>query len=207
MVRIEGLEPPRHRHWFLRPAQLPISPYPQYCAPGRTRTLNARIKSPALFQLSYKRMVWMRGFEPPTPWSQARCSTKLSHIQMLTHCCATRLLSYRHSNVSITCTSLNCQFASAPQYHHGNQDLARPEGLEPSSTVLETAILPLNYVRSYQQKRHPFGCRLTLWADVLLLLHKTVTWLHPHGQAELRGLTLSSCCAINISHGGSFVAY
>jgi hypothetical protein len=26
-----------------------------------------------------KRMVGARGFEPPTPWSRTRCSTRLSH--------------------------------------------------------------------------------------------------------------------------------
>ena len=28
-------------------------------------------------------MVWIKGFEPLPPWSQAKCSTKLSYIQML----------------------------------------------------------------------------------------------------------------------------
>ncbi len=26
---MRGLEPPRQRHWFLRPARLPVSPHPQ----------------------------------------------------------------------------------------------------------------------------------------------------------------------------------
>ena len=30
-----------------------------------------------------KKMVGMTGFEPATPWSQTRCSTKLSHIPTL----------------------------------------------------------------------------------------------------------------------------
>src|SRR5215831_13498421 len=29
-----------------------------------------------------KRMVGERGFEPPTPWSRTRCSTRLSHSPM-----------------------------------------------------------------------------------------------------------------------------
>ena len=29
-------------------------------------------------------MVGERGFEPPTPWSRTRCSTRLSHSPMVT---------------------------------------------------------------------------------------------------------------------------
>ena len=29
--------------------------------------------------LIYKELVGERGFEPPTPWSRTRCSTRLSH--------------------------------------------------------------------------------------------------------------------------------
>lgn len=25
--------------------------------------------------------IWMRGFEPPTSWTQTKCSTRLSYIQ------------------------------------------------------------------------------------------------------------------------------
>ena len=28
MVRVEGLEPPRQSHWYLKPARLPIPPHP-----------------------------------------------------------------------------------------------------------------------------------------------------------------------------------
>ena len=31
-VRITGLEPARRRHWTLKPARLPIPPYPRTCA-------------------------------------------------------------------------------------------------------------------------------------------------------------------------------
>ena len=33
-----------------------------------------------------KRLVGERGFEPPTPWSRTRCSTRLSHSPTLLHC-------------------------------------------------------------------------------------------------------------------------
>ena len=33
-----------------------------------------------------ERMVGERGFEPPTPWSRTRCSTRLSHSPTVRHC-------------------------------------------------------------------------------------------------------------------------
>src|SRR6266851_6781515 len=33
--------------------------------------------------ISLKRLVGERGFEPPTPWSRTRCSTRLSHSPTL----------------------------------------------------------------------------------------------------------------------------
>src|ERR1700678_1252174 len=35
-----------------------------------------------------KRLVGERGFEPPTPWSRTRCSTRLSHSPTKSRACA-----------------------------------------------------------------------------------------------------------------------
>jgi hypothetical protein len=35
--------------------------------------------NPEVAFMCLKRMVGERGFEPPTPWSRTRCSTRLSH--------------------------------------------------------------------------------------------------------------------------------
>ena len=41
---------------------------------------NPRVTNPTITQrMSLKIMVGERGFEPPTPWSRTRCSTRLSH--------------------------------------------------------------------------------------------------------------------------------
>ncbi len=34
---------------------------------------------PEVLLMCLKRLVGERGFEPPTPWSRTRCSTRLSH--------------------------------------------------------------------------------------------------------------------------------
>ena len=57
LVAEEGLEPPTSRVWTVRSSQLS---YSAFCY---------------LFL-----MVGKTGFEPATPWSQTRCSTKLSHF-------------------------------------------------------------------------------------------------------------------------------
>ena len=36
-------------------------------------------EKPELLFMFLKRLVGERGFEPPTPWSRTRCSTRLSH--------------------------------------------------------------------------------------------------------------------------------
>jgi hypothetical protein len=38
---------------------------------------------PEVVVMSLKRLVGERGFEPPTPWSRTRCSTRLSHSPTL----------------------------------------------------------------------------------------------------------------------------
>ena len=50
---------------------------------GRTRTSHIEIQNLAFCHLNYPGMVGTAGFEPTTPWSQARCSTKLSHVPIL----------------------------------------------------------------------------------------------------------------------------
>ncbi len=52
-----------------------------YGVPGRIRTCDAGIRSPALYPLSYgdAEMVGAEGFEPPTPCSQSKCATKLRY--------------------------------------------------------------------------------------------------------------------------------
>ena len=55
-------------------------------APGAIRTLDKRLRRPLLYptELQARLMVGAAGFEPATPWSQARCSTKLSHAPSTT---------------------------------------------------------------------------------------------------------------------------
>jgi hypothetical protein len=60
---------------------------PSESTPGWIRTSDLRIRSPLLYPLSYRGMlaggvadIGMAGFEPTTPASQTRCSTKLSYI-------------------------------------------------------------------------------------------------------------------------------
>ena len=50
---------------------------------GRARTSHIEIQNLAFYHLNYPGMVGTAGFEPTTPWSQARCSTKLSHVPIL----------------------------------------------------------------------------------------------------------------------------
>ena len=45
----------------------------------RPKLENALIKESKAVSISNLRMVGERGFEPPTPWSRTRCSTRLSH--------------------------------------------------------------------------------------------------------------------------------
>ena len=51
-------------------------------APGRTRTCYPRLRRPMLYPNELQApayMVGAEGFEPPTPWSQTRCATKLRY--------------------------------------------------------------------------------------------------------------------------------
>ena len=49
------------------------------------RTLDPRLRRPLLYPTELQtHMVGAAGFEPATPWSQARCSTKLSHAPSTT---------------------------------------------------------------------------------------------------------------------------
>ena len=55
-------------------------------ATGGIRTPDPRLRRPLLYPtelLSQIKMVGAAGFEPATPWSQARCSTKLSHAPIV----------------------------------------------------------------------------------------------------------------------------
>ena len=36
-------------------------------------------ENPETLSMCLKRLVGERGFDPPTPWSRTRCSTRLSH--------------------------------------------------------------------------------------------------------------------------------
>ena len=59
-----------------------------YGARGETRTHTVSLpgdsKSPAAAITPLVHMVGMTGFEPATPWSQTRCTTKLCNIPMAT---------------------------------------------------------------------------------------------------------------------------
>ena len=50
-------------------------------ATGGIRTPDPRLRRPLLYptELQTRKVVGATGFEPTTPWSQARCSTKLSY--------------------------------------------------------------------------------------------------------------------------------
>ena len=50
-------------------------------ATGGIRTPDPRLRRPLLYptELQTQKVVGATGFEPTTPWSQARCSTKLSY--------------------------------------------------------------------------------------------------------------------------------
>src|SRR5436309_12801400 len=40
-----------------------------------------------LRKCEYHKLVGARGFEPPTPWSRTRCSTRLSHAPLANQTC------------------------------------------------------------------------------------------------------------------------
>src|SRR4029077_443288 len=46
---------------------------------GNTSEKHSPLNRSYLLQMIKERMVGERGFEPPTPWSRTRCSTRLSH--------------------------------------------------------------------------------------------------------------------------------
>ena len=54
-----------------------------YGAPDRTRTCNLRLRRPLLYPVELRArfglLVGVEGFEPPTPWSQTRCATRLRY--------------------------------------------------------------------------------------------------------------------------------
>ena len=49
--------------------------------PSGARTRDTLIKSQVLYQLSYthRNLVEVKGLEPPAPWSQTKCATKLRY--------------------------------------------------------------------------------------------------------------------------------
>jgi hypothetical protein len=80
MVGPSGLEPPTSRLSGVRSNQLSYGPI------FLERVMGIEPTRPAwkagVLPLNYTRimMVGKTGFEPATPWSQTRCSTKLSHF-------------------------------------------------------------------------------------------------------------------------------
>ena len=50
---------------------------------GEHKGLQDMKKDLHIMKVFVYKMVGMTGFEPATPWSQTKCSTKLSHIPLL----------------------------------------------------------------------------------------------------------------------------
>jgi hypothetical protein len=81
MVGLNGLEPSTSRLSGVRSNQLSYRPVKIMERVMRIE-LTTRAWKALVLPLNYtrKRMVGKTGFEPATPWSQTRCSTKLSHF-------------------------------------------------------------------------------------------------------------------------------
>ncbi len=85
MVEEDGFEPSKLKATDLQSAPFGHSgTLPQYKvfkngAGDGTRTRDLLITNQLLYQLSYAsaKMVGVEGFEPPAPWSQTMCATKL----------------------------------------------------------------------------------------------------------------------------------
>jgi hypothetical protein len=81
MVGLNGLEPSTSRLSGVRSNQLSYRPVKIMERVMRIE-LTTRAWKALVLPLNYtrERMVGKTGFEPATPWSQTRCSTKLSHF-------------------------------------------------------------------------------------------------------------------------------
>ena len=88
MVEEGGFEPPKLQATDLQSAPFGHSgTLPYYIkkngAGDGTRTRDLLITNQLLYQLSYAstlytlKLVGVKGFEPPAPWSQTKCATKL----------------------------------------------------------------------------------------------------------------------------------
>ena len=88
MVEEGGFEPPKLQATDLQSAPFGHSgTLPYYIkkngAGDGTRTRDLLITNQLLYQLSYastlftQNLVGVKGFEPPAPWSQTKCATKL----------------------------------------------------------------------------------------------------------------------------------
>ena len=89
MVGLSGLEPPTSRLSGVRSNQLSYRPI-NLCYYNMERVMRIELTSSAwkaeVLPLNYtriyilKKRVGKTGFEPATPWSQTKCSTKLSYF-------------------------------------------------------------------------------------------------------------------------------
>ena len=84
-------------------------------ATGGIRTPDPRLRRPLLYptELQTRKVVGATGFEPTTPWSQARCSTKLSYApttqEILCHIFQTLssiFCFFQNSSLALSCTTL-----------------------------------------------------------------------------------------------------
>ena len=84
-------------------------------ATGGIRTPDPRLRRPLLYptELQTRKVVGATGFEPTTPWSQARCSTKLSYApttqEILCHIFQTLssiFFFFQNPSLALSCTTL-----------------------------------------------------------------------------------------------------
>ena len=81
MVGLNGLEPSTSRLSGVRSNQLSYRPIIEKRV--KRIELSTRAWKALVLPLNYTRVVGKTGFEPATPWSQTRCSTKLSHFPLI----------------------------------------------------------------------------------------------------------------------------
>ncbi len=120
MVAVIGVEPMTFRVWTERSSQLSYTAI-FWCPEAESNHRHGDFQSPALPTELSGQMVGLAGLEPPAPWSQTMCATKLRYTSK------SYLLSY---------TTLKSNFFQVLFIWQGWRDS------NPRRTVLETDALP-----------------------------------------------------------------